>query len=67
MRESATNLAVEFSGTDPQASGSELQLRDLRALLAAGADLGYLRRWAAEPSATEPLGNTMPRKTRERT
>jgi hypothetical protein len=38
------NLVVEFSGTDPQASGSELQLRDVRALLAAGADLGYLRR-----------------------
>ncbi len=38
------NLVVEFSGTDLQASGSELQLRDVRALLAAGADLGYLRR-----------------------
>ncbi len=29
-------------------SGSELQLRDVRALLAGGADLGYLRRWAAD-------------------
>ena len=28
-------------------SGSELQLRDVGALLAGGADLGYLRRWAA--------------------
>ena len=28
-------------------SGSELQLRDVHALLAGGADLGYLRRWAA--------------------
>jgi hypothetical protein len=31
-------------------SGSELQLRDVRALLAGGADLGYLRRW---PAASE--------------
>ena len=38
-----------------QASGSELQLRDVRALLAGGADLGYLRRWVAELSATELL------------
>jgi hypothetical protein len=29
-------------------SGSELQLRDVRAPLAGGADLGYLRRWAAD-------------------
>src|SRR6266705_1014753 len=29
-------------------SASELQLRDVRALLAGGADLGYLRRWAAD-------------------
>jgi len=29
-------------------SGSELQLRDVRALLAGGADLGYLRRWATD-------------------
>jgi hypothetical protein len=29
-------------------SGSELQLRDVRALLAGGPDLGYLRRWAAD-------------------
>ena len=29
-------------------SGSELQLRDVRALLAGGTDLGYLRRWAAD-------------------
>jgi len=55
MKWSAMNLVVEFSGTDAQASGSELQLRDVRALLAAGADLGYLRRWAAELSATELL------------
>ena len=27
---------------------SELQLGDVRALLAGGADLGYLRRWAAD-------------------
>jgi hypothetical protein len=31
-----------------QPSGSELQLRDVRSLLAGGADLGYLRRWAAD-------------------
>jgi hypothetical protein len=29
-------------------SGSELQLRDVRALLAGGADVGYLRRWGAD-------------------
>src|SRR6266581_6156518 len=56
VRESAMNVVVEFSRTDPQASGSELQLRDVRAQLAAGADLGYLRRWASELSATELLG-----------
>lgn len=31
-----------------QPSGSELQLRDVRSLLEVGADLGYLRRWAAD-------------------
>lgn len=34
---------------------SELQLRDVRALLATGADVAYLRRWAAELSVTELL------------
>ncbi len=36
-------------------SGSELQLRDVRALLAGGADLGYLRRWAADLGVAEML------------
>lgn len=34
---------------------SELQLRDVRALLATGPDVEYLRRWAAELSVTELL------------
>ena len=59
MRKSATNLAVEFSGTDPQASGSELLLRDVRAQLAAGADLGYLRRWAAELNVADLLEKSL--------
>ena len=33
-------------------TGSELQLRDVRALLATGADVDYLRRWAPELSVS---------------
>jgi hypothetical protein len=36
-------------------SGSELQLRDVRALLAGGADLGYLRRWSGVLGVAELL------------
>lgn len=36
-------------------SGSELQLRDARALLAAGADAEYLRRWAGELGVADLL------------
>ena len=36
-------------------SMSELQLRDVRALLATGADTAYLRRWAAELSVADLL------------
>src|SRR3990172_10385209 len=36
-------------------SGSELQLRDVRALLAGGADLDYLRRWAGDLGVADPL------------
>src|SRR6266446_3122814 len=36
-------------------SGSELQLRDVRALLAGGADLGYLRRWATDLGVADML------------
>jgi|SRR5258706_6656108 hypothetical protein len=36
-------------------SGSELQLRDVRALLAGGADLGYLRRWATDLGVADLL------------
>jgi hypothetical protein len=36
-------------------SMSELQLRDVRALLATGADVEYLRRWALELSVSELL------------
>jgi hypothetical protein len=38
-----------------QPSGSELQLRDVRALLAGGADVGYLRRWAGSLGVAELL------------
>ena len=34
---------------------SELQLRDVRALLATGADVDYLRRWAPEISVAQLL------------
>lgn len=40
-------------------SGSELQLRDVRSLLAGGADLGYLRRWAAELDVAELLEKSL--------
>jgi len=40
-------------------SGSELQLRDVRALLAGGADLGYLRRWAADLGVTGLLEKSL--------
>lgn len=36
-------------------SGSELQLRHVRALLAGGADVGYLRRWGADLGVAELL------------
>lgn len=36
-------------------SMSELQLRDVRSLLASGADTAYLRRWAAELSVADLL------------
>lgn len=36
-------------------SGSEMQMRDVQALLAGGADRTYLERWAAELSVTELL------------
>jgi len=42
-----------------QPSESELQLRDVRALLAGGADLGYLRRWAAELGVTGLLEKSL--------
>lgn len=38
-----------------KASGSELQLRDVRALLAGGADEAYLQRWAAGLTVTDSL------------
>jgi hypothetical protein len=38
-----------------QPSGSELQLRDVRALLAGGPDVGYLRRWAGSLGVAELL------------
>ncbi len=38
-----------------ESSGSELQLRDVRALLAGGADLGYLRRWAGDLGVADAL------------
>jgi len=40
-------------------SGSELQLRDVRALLAAGADRPYLARWASDLSVSELLRVTL--------
>lgn len=40
-------------------SGSELQLRDVQALLAGGADRKYLERWAAELSVTELLWKSL--------
>jgi hypothetical protein len=43
-----------------QPSGSELQLRDVSALLAGGADLGYLRRWAAELDVAALLEKSLP-------
>jgi len=36
-------------------SGSEMQLRDVRNLLAAGSDMDYLRRWAEDLSVNETL------------
>ena len=36
-------------------SGSELQIRDVRSLLAGGADWTYLERWAPELSVTDTL------------
>lgn len=40
-------------------SGSELQLRDVQALLAGGADRQYLERWAGELSVTELLRKSL--------
>ncbi len=40
-------------------SASELQVRDVRALLAGSADEAYLRRWAKELSVTELLESCM--------
>jgi len=40
-------------------SGSELQMRDVQALLAAGADRKYLERWAKELSVTELLRKSL--------
>ena len=40
-------------------SGSELQLRDVRALLAGGGDEAYLRRWAAELDLTDSLQTSL--------
>jgi hypothetical protein len=40
-------------------SGSEMQLRDVQALLAGGADRQYLERWARELSVTELLGKSL--------
>lgn len=40
-------------------SGSEMQLRDVRALLAAGADRKYLERWAGELSVTDLLRKSL--------
>jgi hypothetical protein len=36
-------------------SGSEMQMRDVQALLVGGADRTYLERWAPELSITELL------------
>ena len=43
----ASNLLPE-----PKPTMSELQLRDVRTLLATGADVEYLRRWAPELSVS---------------
>lgn len=40
-------------------SGSEMQLRDVQALLAGGADRKYLERWAEELSVTELLRKSL--------
>ena len=40
-------------------SGSEMQLRDVQALLARGADRTYLERWAEELSITELLRKSL--------
>ena len=40
-------------------SGSEMQLRDVQALLAGGADRTYLERWAEELSITELLRKSL--------
>ena len=40
-------------------SGSEMQLRDVQALLAGGADRQYLERWAGELSVTEMLRKSL--------
>lgn len=42
-----------------QDSGSELQLRDVRALLAGGADRKYLEQWAEDLSVTELLRKSL--------
>jgi hypothetical protein len=40
-------------------SGSELQMRDVRALLATGADRQYLRRWAGELGIDQALNELL--------
>ncbi|MGH8633874.1 MAG: hypothetical protein ACRET7_07040 [Burkholderiales bacterium] len=40
-------------------SGSEMQMRDVQALLASGADRKYLERWAEELSVTELLQKSL--------
>jgi len=40
-------------------SGSEMQLRDVQALLAGDADRQYLEHWAEELSVTEMLRNSL--------
>jgi hypothetical protein len=40
-------------------SGSEMQLRDVRALLVGGADRKYLERWAGELSVTDLLRKSL--------
>jgi hypothetical protein len=55
--------AIEFSREDlilsklmwAKAFGSEMQLRDVRNLLAPGCDLNYLRTWAKDLSVQDTL------------